>query len=782
MSFLSLHTGLRSLLASRTVLDTIGHNIANANTPGYSRQRVDLTTSMPLGMRGMLIGTGVDATSIRRSADALLERRTLAQHGVAGRLDALLLAQLEVESLFAEPGGASVSAQLGGFFASVSSLSTSPSDAVLATGVVENGAQLAATLNQIAQSLGKQSGDVRPEAQAVVQQINALAEHVAELNVAIGQTENTGLDANDLRDQRSVLLTQLAQLVDVTPVEDPTSGIVRVLVAGNTLVGESSAKKMSLDTNPGGALAIRVEGATGFAPVTGGKLGGLLALAGDFVPGLQTDLDAFARNLILALNRAHSTGVPSSGAFTQLTGSNALVDVDEDGKVTDELLAKAGLPFDVQSGELWVNVTNQATGALEKHSIAIDAKKTTVGDLLAAINAIGNVSAEVDASQQLRISSSAGFAFDFSAQLDTTPDAAGTFGGGQASLGTPGAEPFALADGDVLELAVGGVPVSIAFSAADFADVGAAGASEVAAAINADPDVQANGLVAVAVDGRVFVQTQDAGSGASFDVVGGSALGALGLGGFAGQQIAGHDNAVDVTIGGTYSGQGNDAYSFVPTGDGIVGTTPGLAVDVFDAAGKKVATLDLGPDYAPGSEIAVAEGVTVSFGLGELSATHNDRFALDLVDDADTSDVLVALGLNSLFTGSSASDIALREDIAKDPTLVASGVSGAAGDNRALLDLLAVSSAPLEGLGGATLEGAYGAIVAGVGFDVAATNHALESSEAVLDSLQLRRDQVAGVNVDEELVDLIRYEQAFGAAVQFISTVNQLQDDLLNLI
>ena len=194
-----------------------------------------------------------------------------------------------------------------------------------------------------------------------------------------------------------------------------------------------------------------------------------------------------------------------------------------------------------------------------------------------------------------------------------------------------------------------------------------------------------------------------------------------------------------------------------------------------------MATLDVGPEYTPGEELVVGQGISVAFGLGELSATHGDRFTLDVVSETDSADALVALGLNSFFTGSGAADIGLREDLEFDPAGISTSFSGASGDNALLMQLLGLQHATVEGLG-ATFGQFHGDTIGDLGFDVASTQDSLESSASLLSGLNQLKQSVSGVNVDEELVDMVRFEQAFAAASQFINVVNQLQDDLLSIL
>jgi flagellar hook-associated protein 1 FlgK len=784
MSTIGLNTGLKALLSARNMLDTIGHNIANANTPGYSRQRLQLMSALPVQLGRLLIGTGVDAGRVQRSVDELLGRRIQGQHAVLGSLNTLRGGLSDLEALVAEPGENGLGPLLDGFFASVSQLSTAPADPLLHTGVVRSSDALAARFRELSQALDGTSSDAQAEVSSRLDEVNDLADEIVGLNLRIGETESVGTPANDLRDRRDVALARLSELIDTTTVDGP-NGSVRVLVAGNTLVGTARANHMSLVAQGAGAGQLRIEGAAGFVPVSGGEIGGFLRLSGELAPAYRERLDRLAHELILEVNRTHTTGIPSTGSFHTLTGASRLVDSDQDGRVQDELLSNAGLPFAVGTGSLFVNVRDEASGALEKHEIEISATHTTVQDFLDELNALPHIAASLDAGGRLRISADSGFGFDFSRRIDADPDPAGLFGGANATLGTGAAGPFALADGDTLSLTVsnGGPPqsLSLTFAAADFQDITAATADEIAAVVNADPNAQARGLRASAVDGRLFLQTAAGGAAAAFTITGGTAVSALGWNGFVGASVQGQANAVDVRLGGAYTGEADQRFTFRPSVDGTIGTTPGLAVQAFDRAGNLVATLDVGAGYVPGTELELGQGLRVSFGLGELSATQGDTFAVDAVADSDSADVLVALGLNTLLTGSDASDIAVRADLLDDPSRLAVSRTGEGGDGGLLLDLLDVEQHASANLGGATLGRFWGDLAGDVGFEAGTTDSAIAAGEAVMQSLEERQASISGVNVDEELVDLVAYEQNFAAAAQYLSVVNQLGDELLSL-
>lgn len=778
MSSLGIGIGLKSLLAAQAGLETIGHNLSNANTPGYSRQSLQVSSSTPLRLRGLLQGTGLQTDAISRTVDALLHGRITSQVSALERIGARLETVSSVESFLGGTGENGMPALFKKMFQSFAELSTGPADPILRTSAVQSAAGVATSLNQLAANGAELGRDVFQRMRAEVAQVNELAGRISQLNQQIVDAEFGSTSANDLRDQRDQQIKELAQYVDVRAIEDPRGGL-RVLVGGRMLVSPTTSATLELNGDPlSGDVALELGGEP--LEVAGGRLGGLMALQSSFLPQLAGRIDDFARNLALEANRVHSTGVPRSGSFSALVSANALVDGDQDGDVADELLATAGLPFELTSGALYVNVVDKASGELSKHRIDIDASRTTAGAFAAALNAIPQLSSSIDSQGRLQIVAAPGYGFDFSARLDTTPDALGSFGGARASLATGASEPFALSPGDTLDFVGAGGPFTVTLGGAGFAQMGAATASELAAALNADAGFQSGGLRASAIDGAVVVQSAGSGASQSFQITGGSALGALGWS--ANTTVSGSDHDVAPRVSGAYTGATDDRWTFRPNMDGTIGSTPGLRIAVFDKSGKQLADLDVGPGYSPGDELDVLSGVQVAFGFGDVSASAGDVFQLDVVADSDTSDVLVALGLNALFVGSDAQSIAVRADLERDPGLLSASLSGASGDGGNVLRLLELENLSLGALGDQSLDEYLADIVSGVALEIDASQGAQEAERFLLDGLEARRDQISGVNTDEELVRMIEQEQSYNAAAQYLRVISELTAELMSII
>lgn len=772
----SLNVGLKALLAAQAGLDTAGHNVANVSTPGYSRQQVLLSSSGSQILNGIAVGNGVEAGTVRRIADMFIGRRMATSAGKMAFLDARLGGLSQIESMLGEPGTDGLSTKMQKLFQSFSNLAADPTDPSVRQSVVSAGVDLAKRFHSLAAGLGELARDTNTQIAGSVDRVNVLTSRIASLNRSIGEFEATGEPANDMRDQRDQAIQELGTFVDVRAFEGP-NGSMNVQSGGQLLVGPTNSYAMSAVTGPIGTVVLKIAGhAAPFEPASG-SLAGLLSVSNDAGGKHTSELDAVAHNLAFQLNRAHSTGVPTGGPFSQLTGQFAFVDQDGDQLVTDETLAHAGLSFTVSAGELRVSITNKATGEVETTKLDIDPETLTVGDLVSQLDSIAHLSASITSDGRLDLTADPGFGFDFAQRIATSPDTYGTFGGLSASLGSS-QEPFTLTAGSTLQITTGVGSSTVTFQSSDFANIAHASADEVATAINAQ--IGAIGARAVVVDGRVVLQTLTQGTGASIQTTTGTALGVFGF--TAGQSSTGQTKAAVPTISGTYTGSANETYTFVPTGDGTIGETTGLGVDVFDGEGNKVATVSVGEGYVPGTPLEFAQGLSVAFALGGVSKTNGNVASVEAVADADTADVLAALGVNALVTGTDAASFALRADIEADPSRLATSSTGDSADVGTLLDLAGVDEASIPDLGGLSASKFYSALVVAIGSDASSSQAMYDTEEVVKNGLEARRQSISGVNVDEELIEFERYQQAYAAAARFLAVVNQVQQELMQLV
>lgn len=232
------------------------------------------------------------------------------------------------------------------------------------------------------------------------------------------------------------------------------------------------------------------------------------------------------------------------------------------------------------------------------------------------------------------------------------------------------------------------------------------------------------------------------------------------------------------SVSGVYSGSKNDVYTFTALGAGTIGQTSGLQIEVKNSSGVTVTTLDVGSNYTPGNTLSVADGITLSLSGGAVVA--GDALSLDVVSDSDTTDILSALGINSFFSGTDASDIAVSDTISNDVSLIAAS-TGEVGNNTNALRIAALQNST-SAVANTTFADYMHQITSGLG-EEASSSYKLEENYTVMQkSLENRRDEVSGVNTDEEMINLVRFQQAYDASAKYISMVKELVDTLIRTV
>lgn len=784
MSFgFGLGAGLKALNAARLGLQTAGNNVANANTPGYSRQRVDLSAALPFGLaRGLQMGSGVDVNGITRLIDDGLERRLRLQSALVGAAEVDMRRFDEIEGMLAEPDGG-LSDGLADLFGSISRLQSDPADRALRGGVVQSAGQIAQGFQLLSRRFGDLQGSTFAEVNGLVRTVNERAQAIAALNREIVAIEATGARANDLRDTRAQHLKEIGKLIDTNAIER-SSGSVDLLVGGNLLVAGDRVSPLTTNRGTEGT-SVMVGGTRSPISIRNGRIAALLRQEQKDLPGIKDHIDRLANNMILEFNRLHTTGMPRSGPFQALTSAYGAKDTNGNGIAGDEPLAQSGLPFPIGQGELYVAVTNRSTGALERTRIALDPATASLRDLAAQIDGIDRLSASVDPTGRLRIQADEGYGFDFSPRLTPMPDSFGSFGGTNPTIGTSSSGPFDLS-GQTFPIslaittgtAIPPVVTTVTLDANEFVNPAAVTVDELVTAFNRDLGTAAT---ATNIGGRLQLRANFGGAAAQLSVAqggGGTALAVLGM---TGATVTGQDVPVRVAVEGVFTGSSNGRLVFEPTGDGTIGVTPGLGLRVLDERGNLVTTVDIGSGYEPGEQIDLGNGVRISLSAGSVSASAGNAFAMDVVADSDTTDVLVGLGMNSFFLGSTAADIAVNPDLVANPDRMAAGLGTASADASNLARFMALRNGRIAELDANTIEDFYADLVGEVGFKTSGARATLAAQDQLLAHLEAEREAVSGVNIDEEMVDMVRFQQSYDAAARFIAVMQQISETLINL-
>jgi flagellar hook-associated protein 1 FlgK len=310
-TFAGIETALRGLLAQQQALNLTGHNIANANTAGYTRQTTSLSASTPLQVApGLLLGTGVDVVSYQRIRDSYLDVQLRAQTMLQGAAEATQDGLGQVEGVLNEPSDNGLNTLLGKYWSAWQNVANSPENMATRQALVEAATSLANGFNTTSAQLTTIAGQTAQNAQLTLDEANADAADLVNLNKAIYNANAVGNTPNDLLDQRDLVIDKLGKLGSVG-VTDLGDGTVKITLDGVTLVDGQVQRTL---TESGGTIsndAIPPETAT--VGATTGKLGALIALRDTTIPAYQAKLDTIASTLITQTNALQAGGADANG-------------------------------------------------------------------------------------------------------------------------------------------------------------------------------------------------------------------------------------------------------------------------------------------------------------------------------------------------------------------------------------------------------------------------------------------------------------------------------------
>jgi flagellar hook-associated protein 1 FlgK len=311
-SFFGIEIAKRALFAQQRALENVSHNVANANTPGYSRQRpvMEATFMKPYGMisTGAGVyqpGTGVKVADIVRIRDDFADMQYRDENSSLGQWSVQADILRQVEAVFNEPSDIGVSSVLTQFWQALEELSKNPEAIEIRETVKERAVTLADTVNHTAIQLSEIIDDVNFKISVKVNEINTLARQIAALNSEIQQLEIRGVTASDLRDKRDLLLDQLSKIVDIKTYENE-NGIFTVNVGGTILVKGSETSPVTFDTaNPDDRPIWKDYNLP--LSMKSGELKGLLDLR-EKVSGYFESLRTFAEVFVQNFNEIHKEG------------------------------------------------------------------------------------------------------------------------------------------------------------------------------------------------------------------------------------------------------------------------------------------------------------------------------------------------------------------------------------------------------------------------------------------------------------------------------------------
>lgn len=406
-----------ALSASRYGMDVTAHNIANVNTDGYSRQRPVYEARQPVPYGGLLLGQGVDTTEVMRISDQFIENRLAQQNSSMLSFKEMESYMQVLEGLFSEDSESSISALLADFWNMWHDVANNPSGTSERIALYEHSVSLSEQFNALYTDLTQIETNLTNGISAGVGKINEITAQIALLNNEIVGME-VDKTANDLRDKRNTLVSELSGYLDVKAFEQSNGSLTVITARGCVLVNGNESYDLELGGDDGNRVLCQGSGGattdiTDY--IANGKMGGWLNMRDEVIAKYKLDLDALAKEFIWAVNQQHSQGVGLE-TFSTVTGTFSVSDILEELGTKD-----SGLDYQEKistgSFNVWIYDSNGAVvGGLPTVISVSDAEPggTTLTDIANSINAIANISANITADGKLQIDADPGYTFAFS--------------------------------------------------------------------------------------------------------------------------------------------------------------------------------------------------------------------------------------------------------------------------------------------------------------------------------------------------------------------------------
>lgn len=403
--FGTLQLAGNSLQAQQIGLQVVGQNMANANTPGYSREQVLLTPAPTQQLGQITLGTGVQVQGVVQKVDEFLNERLRGANSDVANSQAQQQTYSDLEGIVGALQKTSLDGSMNDFFSSIANILNQPESVSARNLAVLKGQALTGAVNNLYTRVSQERSDINTKVVSMTSQINALTTQIAQLNTQITTTEGgdpSHSQAVGLRDQRNQALTSLSNLIGIS-VEEQPSGADNVFVGGDYLVfeGTSQSVQTNYTTDRGLSIAsIDITSTNSPLDTQTGQLAGLMNARDTILGGYEDQLNSFVGTLTNEFNKVYSSGQGLSG-YTTATSTYPVTS-------TTAPLDAAGLKFTPSNGSFQVQLLNKQTGLTTTTNVPIDLNgldknETSLTSLVAQLNSINGLSASISASGNVTV-------------------------------------------------------------------------------------------------------------------------------------------------------------------------------------------------------------------------------------------------------------------------------------------------------------------------------------------------------------------------------------------
>lgn len=766
-----LSIGVSGLIAAQKSLSTTSHNIANVNTDGYSRQRVESGTRDPSKTGAGFFGNGVQINDVTRVYDNFLTTEIRDSTAAVNQFDQYQRLASQVDNLLADPQG-SMSPAMQEFFNAVQDVSNTPASIPARQSLLTSAGTLVDRVTFFNQRLQEQYNNVSTQLDQQVAEINSLATSIADLNRNIVDLGGNNGDqvANDLLDRRDAVLEQLAKLVAVKTVNQDDGTVSVFIGSGQVLVNSFQHQNVTVTPNEFDSSRPEVGITVGTASVpistqiSGGNLAGVLKFRNEILDEAKRALGRLTLGLTREFNEQHRLGMDLNGElgedFFSIDGLsspaiNALASDNNASSASVSFLVTDTRALTTSDYRLTYDGSNQfrLRRSSDGQTTMIDASSgypytaAEVDGVTITIDSAPTVRDSYSIQPTFSAMSSFSLVIDSAAKvaaaspIRTKTDAANT-GASLIDAGTVSDRATYVADTYHVYMA-------------DGTTANANGAIGTITDNNADSTLQYE----LAINGyTIYTQTE------------------------AGAPLA-DKNALAAAINGVSDANvavtGVKAYVDAITNKLYLINSPATAlpITVTETLNTTAGTVENG-DTVTGYFGGVLTGVTTPTNTVTYTPVADSTLVLD------SSDAVVLAGTYT--DGGTISFNGIDIKITGRPNLgdgytVESNLGGIS-DNRNALSLAALQRATRLENSTASYQDAYGQLVATVGTRTHQATLNFNAQDALLNNALTARSAVSGVNLDEEATDMLRYQQTYQAAAHVISAADRLFQALLGVL
>lgn len=402
--FGSLQIASNSMLVSQIGLQVTAQNIANVNTPNYSREELIVDPAVVQRFGSMTLGLGVKAEGVVQKIDNFLEERLRAATSDSASVGTQKQVYAQLEQVLGSLKGSDLSTALNSFFSSISDILNQPESIAVRNLAVLQGKNLTATVSQLSQRVNTLRSDQNNQVISAASDINRLISEISGLNVKVAQSEAsdfTTSDAVGMRDQRNKDLADLSQLIDIRAIEQP-DGSVNVFSGGDFLVLGGITRKVDVSNRSDRGINIselQLQDAQSKLTISSGRVAGLVVARDDILGGFADQLDNLSRTLAFEFNKVFSSGQGLKGY--QSATSERTVDA------ASAPLDAAGLPFTPVNGSFQVQVYDRNSNTTQTKDILVKLNglpdDTTLDDLVSQLSTVPGLTVSVTPTRQLQL-------------------------------------------------------------------------------------------------------------------------------------------------------------------------------------------------------------------------------------------------------------------------------------------------------------------------------------------------------------------------------------------